>query len=564
MSRILIVDDKEENLYYLRTLLSGHGHDVETARHGAEALVMARQSPPDLVISDLLMPVMDGYTLLRHWRADPHLARIPFIVFTATYTELEDERLALQLGADAFLLKPSEPEDFLERIREVQASVAASVPVPPKFPVDDEKDLLKTYSETLIRKLEEKTLELQETNRALERDMAERTRLESQLLQSQKLEAVGRLAGGVAHDFNNLLGVIMGHAELLMAEASDDQRFEIEQILEATQRAAGLTRQLLAFSRRQIVDPKVLDLNVLVAEMEKMLRRLLGEDIELSISQGSGVASVRADPGQLEQVVMNLAINARDAMPLGGRLSLETSQIEVGKEAPIADAREEIAPGRYVQLEVRDTGTGIEERLLANIFEPFFTTKEPGKGTGLGLAMVYGIVKQSGGHVWVSSEVGRGTQFTICLPLIDEAPVGREARSKVRSRGGEETVLLVEDETPLLAIARRILADHGYRVLGAAGSQEALALAQDYPDEIHLLIADVVMPRMNGRALAESLVAGRPRLRVLYISGYTDDVIAHRGVLAPGTRFLAKPFTGEQLLARVREALDEPAATEDR
>jgi signal transduction histidine kinase len=564
MSRILIVDDKEENLYYLRTLLSGHGHDVETARHGAEALVMARQSPPDLVISDLLMPVMDGYTLLRHWRADPHLARIPFIVFTATYTELEDERLALQLGADAFLLKPSEPEDFLERIREVQASVAASVPVPPKFPVDDEKDLLKTYSETLIRKLEEKTLELQETNRALERDMAERTRLESQLLQSQKLEAVGRLAGGVAHDFNNLLGVIMGHAELLMAEASDDQRFEIEQILEATQRAAGLTRQLLAFSRRQIVDPKALDLNVLVAEMEKMLRRLLGEDIELSISQGSGVASVRADPGQLEQVVMNLAINARDAMPLGGRLSLETSQIEVGKEAPIADAREEIAPGRYVQLEVRDTGTGIEERLLANIFEPFFTTKEPGKGTGLGLAMVYGIVKQSGGHVWVSSEVGRGTQFTICLPLIDEAPVGREARSKVRSRGGEETVLLVEDETPLLAIARRILADHGYRVLGAAGSQEALALAQDYPDEIHLLIADVVMPRMNGRALAESLVAGRPRLRVLYISGYTDDVIAHRGVLAPGTRFLAKPFTGEQLLARVREALDEPAATEDR
>lgn len=559
MSRILIVEDKEENLYYLESLLTGHGHEVEAARHGAEALVMARQSPPDLVISDLLMPVMDGYTLLRHWRADSHLGAIPFIVYTATYTELEDKRLAMRLGADAFVLKPAEPEEFLEQVREVQEGGTSSARVPPLFTVDEEEDLLEHYSETLIRKLEEKTLELQQSNQALERDMAERKRLESQLLQSQKLEAVGRLAGGVAHDFNNLLSVIMGHAELLLPAVSGEQQEEIEQILEAAQRAARLTRQLLAFSRRQIIDPRVLDLNALVREMERMLRRLLGEDVELVIERGSPVAPVKADPGQLEQVLMNLAVNARDAMPEGGRLSIATSEVEVDEEPPIPAAGEELARGRYVLLSVRDTGSGIEESLLENIFEPFFTTKEHGKGTGLGLAMVYGIVRQAGGQIFVASEVGRGTDFKVYLPLVDEAPVPAGTRERAEPRGGGETVLLVEDEKPLLRLARRILEGHGYRVLEAAGAREALQRSQAHAGEIHLLVTDVVMPETNGRVLAESLAASREALKVLYISGYTDEAIAHRGVLAPGTRFLSKPFSAKALLAQVRSALDEPA-----
>jgi len=559
MSRILVVEDKADNLYYLQSLLAGHGHEVTAARHGAEALVKARQLPPDLVVSDLLMPVMDGYTLLRHWRADPRLSGIPFVVYTATYTEPQDEQLALRLGASAFILKPAEPEEFLERIREVEERGAAAVSEAPLFTVDEEENLLKDYSETLIRKLEEKTLELQQTNQALERDMAARKRLESQLLQSQKLEAVGRLAGGVAHDFNNLLGVIMGHAELLLPAVSGEQREEIEQILEAAQRAARLTRQLLAFSRRQIVDPRVLDLNALVAEMERMLRRLLGEDVELVIERGSPAAPVKADRGQLEQVLMNLVVNARDAMPTGGRLSIATSEIEIDETPSLAGVGEELAPGRYVLLTVRDTGSGIEESLLENVFEPFFTTKQHGKGTGLGLAMVYGIVKQAGGQISLTSEVDRGTEFRVYLPFVDETPAPPGPPRQAEPRGRGETVLLVEDERPLLGLVRRILEGHGYRVLEAAGAPEALECSRAHGGEIDLLVTDVVMPEMNGRALAESLAANRPALKVLYISGYTDEAIAHRGVLAPGTRFLSKPFTAKDLLAQVRQALDAPA-----
>ena len=396
---------------------------------------------------------------------------------------------------------------------------------------------------------------------AVVRDATERKRMEEQLRQSQKMEAVGRLAGGVAHDFNNELGVILGYTELLMRQATEAQRGKLDQILKATERATGLTRQLLAFSRQQIVDQRVMDLNALLSDLEKMLGRLIGEDIDLAIVPGADLGQVKADPGQLEQVVMNLCLNARDAMPDGGLLRIETANAVL--DAGHAAHHEPIAPGRYVMLAVSDTGGGIEEELLPKIFEPSFSTKAPGKGTGLGLATVYGIVKQAGGYVWVYSEPGQGTTFKIYLPRIDEPAPGSDVQETAMPAKGWETILLVEDQGSLRAIAGEILGEHGYRVIEAAGANDAIERASHHHEPIHLLVTDVVMPGMNGRALFESLVAARPELKVLYMSGYTDDVIAHRGVFESGTPLLAKPFTALALLGRVRAALGRPGKGEN-
>jgi len=388
----------------------------------------------------------------------------------------------------------------------------------------------------------------------LARDVSEKRLLEAQLLQSQKMEAVGRLAGGVAHDFNNALGVILGYAELLLRHAAGPERRKLEQIVAAAQRAASLTRQLLAFSRKQVVEPKVVDLNVLVSDVEKMLGRLIGEDIDLAIVPAADLGQVRVDPGQMEQVVVNLCVNARDAMPDGGSLRIQTTNVE--RDAMNVAGHEPMAAGHYVMLSVTDDGCGIPGDILSKIYEPFFTTKEQGKGTGLGLSLVYGIVKQAGGHVWVESTVGVGTTFRICLPRVDEPPTPQilvDARLPAR---GWETILLVEDEGSLRAIAREILEGHGYQILDAGGASQAIEIARHHPAPIHLLVTDVVMPGMNGRVLAESLVTVRPDLRVLFMSGYTNDVIAHHGVLDSGTMFLEKPFSVAALLSRVRQALD--------
>jgi hypothetical protein len=390
---------------------------------------------------------------------------------------------------------------------------------------------------------------------ALANDITEKRNLEVQLLQSQKIESLGRLAGGVAHDFNNLLGVISGYGELLRKRVATEPRLAryVDDIMKAAERAAGLTRQLLAFSRKQVLQPRILDLNAVVAETEKMLRRLIGEDVQLMTVFDEHLGSVRADPGQMDQVLMNLAVNARDAMPRGGRLTIETSNAVLDR----AYARQHpgVEPGAYVMLAVSDTGHGMTPEVLARVFEPFFTTKEQGKGTGLGLATVHGIVKQSGGHVWVYSEPGQGAAFKIYLPRVD-APAGEAAAAAEDLPRGSETILLVEDEASLRELVRECLEGGGYTVLEARNGTQALELGESHSGSLHLLMTDVVMPGMSGRDLAERLRAARPEIRILYMSGYTDDAVVLHGVLAENMAFLQKPFTAQALAQTVREVLD--------
>jgi len=390
------------------------------------------------------------------------------------------------------------------------------------------------------------------------RDVTERLGLEQQLRQAQKMEAVGRLAGGVAHDFNNILTAITGHAELLLEDLGhhDPRRVDVDEIRRSAERAAGLTRQLLAFSRQQVLQPKVVDLNALVLDMDKLLRRLIGEDVELATVLDPALGPVTADPGQLEQVIVNLAVNARDAMPQGGKLTLETRNIDLDESYTLEHSL--VKPGPYVQLTVSDSGIGMDEETQAHAFEPFFTTKPRGQGTGLGLAMVYGTVKQSGGFIWVYSEPGQGATFKIYLPRVD-APVESTAPPAPVERPprGSETVLLAEDEPAVRAIAQQALERQGYTVLAAPSGADALALAAQHGATIHLLLTDVVMPGMSGRDLADRLTAQRPGIRVLYISGYTDNAIVRHGMLEPGLAYLQKPFRPDALVRKVREVLDE-------
>jgi len=390
------------------------------------------------------------------------------------------------------------------------------------------------------------------------RDVTERVQLEQQLRQAQKMEAVGRLAGGIAHDFNNILTAITGYADLLLEDlgATDPRRQDADEIHKAADRAAGLTRQLLAFSRQQVLQPTVLEVNKLVSDLEKMLRRLLGEDVELGTRLAPTTGRVKADPGQLEQVIMNLAVNARDAMPNGGKLTLETGNVDLD-EAYAADHYPARA-GPFVLLAVSDTGIGMSEETQAHMFEPFFTTKEKGKGTGLGLATVYGIIKQSGGFIWVYSEVGHGTTFKLYLPRVEELAerASQPAQAPARAARGTETVLVVEDEAPVRSVARQVLERHGYTVLEAPSAEAALDIATRYSGTIHLLLTDVVMPGLNGRELASRLATMRPDARVIFMSGYTDDAVTRHGVLEPGSAYVQKPFTPDAIARKVRELLD--------
>lgn len=435
---------------------------------------------------------------------------------------------------------------------------------------------LRDSQRELEHKVQERTAQLEEANRQLEqlsethaqkRTVAERERTdalealhntEKQLLQSQKLEAVGRLAGGISHDFNNLLTVILGYSDIMKRNLQDGHplRRNVEEIVRASERAASLTRQLLAFSRKQVMQPKVFELNTVVIDLEKMLRRMIGEDIELRVSLQDELGNIKADPVQLEQVIMNLVVNARDAMPKGGKLSIETTNVYLDE----AYAREHVSvvPGDYVMLAISDTGCGMNEETSQHIFEPFFTTKEQGKGTGLGLSMVYGIVRQSGGNIWVYSEEGRGTTFKIYFPRVTvHADEHKRTSGALEAPCGSETILLVEDAELVRNLARQVLEGAGYRVLEAANAEAAIDLCEKINgDRIDLLLTDVIMPGMSGNEMSRVLLKKQPDMPVLYMSGYTDDAIVQHGVLEAGINFLQKPFTPGALALKVREVLD--------
>lgn len=428
----------------------------------------------------------------------------------------------------------------------------------------------------LEHKVQERTAQLEEANRqletlsqshALKRSLAEKERTdalealrdtEKQLLQSQKLEAVGRLAGGVSHDFNNLLTVILGYSDITKRNLADSDPLQrnVDEIIKASERAASLTRQLLAFSRKQVMQPKVFDMNTVVNDLGKMLRRMIGEDIELRVNSATDLGNIKADPVQVEQVIMNLIVNARDAMPKGGKLSIETANVYLDESY----SREHVSvtPGDYVMLAISDTGIGMDEQTRQHIFEPFFTTKEQGKGTGLGLSMVYGIVKQSGGNIWVYSEKGRGTTFKLYFPRVTaEAEEYRRAANMLEVPGGSETILLVEDAELVRTLARQVLETAGYRVFEASSADAAIRICDRINgDRIDLLLTDVVMPGMSGNDMSRIILVKQPGMPVLYMSGYTDDAIVQHGMLEAGINFLQKPFTPVALAMKVREVLD--------
>ena len=508
--RILHLEDDRNDAVIAHTLLSGDGlaceiERVETREDFEAAL---DRGGFDLIISDFSLPMFDGISALAIARKK--CPDVPFIFLSGAIGE-ETAVASLQAGATDYVVK--------QRLARLPAAVRRA-----------------------LREAEER---------------AERKRLEDHLRQSQKMEAIGRLTGGIAHDFNNLLTVINGYSEMSLQslKADDALRPNLEQIKEAGERAAGLTRQLLAFSRRQVLEPKVLDLNAVVTNVEKLLNRMIGEDVILAATRTAGLGRVKADPSQIEQVLMNLAVNARDAMPAGGKLTIETANVELDESY----AREHmtVQPGRYVMLAVSDTGCGMDVETQKRIFEPFFTTKEQGKGTGLGLSTVYGIVKQSGGYIWAYSEVGLGTTFKVYLPRVDAAIAAVEpAREVLRTARGAETVLLAEDDPALRSLLRKVLQENGYTVLEAFHGKHAVEVCEQHSGPIHLMVTDVVMPEMGGTEAAGRLSSLRPDLKVLFLSGYADDAVHRHGVLAPGTAFLQKPFVLETLARKVREVLD--------
>ena len=559
---VLIVDDKEENLYFLRAVLEGAGFAVESAVHGADAMDCARRRPPALVVADILMPVMDGFALCREWRKDELLRSIPFVFYTATYTDDRDRDFALSIGADDFIVKPQEPDELLRMLQDVLGRAAPrDIPASATAEESREQDgvFLQQYNQALVRKLEAKMEQLERDIAARKKAEAENDRLQAQLNQMQKIDSVGRLAGGVAHDFNNMLQVILGHVELALRRASPDQPIheDLVQIKNAAERSSDLTRQLLAFARKQTVSPKVLDVNETIGGLVKFLSRLIGENVELAWKPGEDAGSVRIDPSQVDQLLANLCVNARDAiMPGHGTISIQTASASF--DQAFCEANPGYLPGQFIRLGVADTGCGMDRETLGKMFEPFFTTKEVGRGTGLGLSTVYGIVKQNGGFIDVDSEPGRGTVFNIYLP----SHVGDNERAPAMPTPaadpavGQETILFVEDEPSILALGECFLRRQGYQVLSASLPGEAIRMAERYAGPIHLLITDVVMPEMDGRDLAKNLLRLYPDVKRIYMSGYTADVIAHRGVLDQGVHFIQKPFTMNELAAKVRHVLD--------
>jgi PAS domain S-box-containing protein len=667
MAKVVVVDDSPTAVSLLETVLRHMGHSPIPTTDSRKALDLVKANHPGLLITDIFMPVVDGYELVEQVRSDPAIAATPVILWTASYVASKVRPIARALGVDVVLTKPCEPRELMEAI---DAALAlgevppAKVELPESVRSQHLEEVAASLSEEItartgqLKALEGQLQAAQEHNQLLfdnhpapmfifdladsrllevneaalwrygysrdeflglhanqvlsddrvlpdgargpigrrgpfaqktkdgtsfeiettsydlvyqgrearfvtAEDVTERLKLERLLQQSQRLESLGQLAGGVAHDFNNLLAVILNFnlfVKRQMLEASKEpggERWQVvlkdvDKIDRAAQNATRLTRQLLTFARKDIVKAQSTDVNVVVSETEQLLRRTLGEHIDFKVSAGAGLWPAFVDPGQLSQVVTNLAVNARDAMPSGGTLIVDTENVEV--DEAYAAGMPALKPGRYVQLRVTDTGTGMTADTLHHAFEPFFTTKAAGHGTGLGLSTVHGIVTKAGGHVQISSEPDFGTRVTLLLPAT-EAAAALEASSDAPVDSGRGVVLVVEDDGELREIVQRILSHHGHEVLVAAHGPEAIARADLYPGHIDLLLTDVVMPRMLGTELARHLVATRPGLRVLFMSGYAEPLLDPSRSLLAGVSLLDKPFTEPTLLAKVGEAL---------
>lgn len=679
--RILSVDDKAENRYLVEALLKGHGLTVFSAAHGAEALEILAREPVDCILSDILMPVMDGFELCRRLKADPRYCHIPFIVFTATYTGPQDEAFSLKIGAAKFLLKPCEPEVLVAAVREVLATVAAPTEGQTQPQVETgEEEVLKLYNERLVRKLEQKMLELEreiaartkaeevlrrsETNYRLlfhsirdailvsdidrhivncnrafvdlfgytldevqgrsllmlyeesERSLhlgeppgarsndpmqihqvcfrrkdgqvfpgevnlfglfdeqqcmtgyiglirdvtqrsqaeAQRQQLEAQLRQAQKMESIGRLAGGVAHDYNNMLSIILGYAQMALNKSTQGQLLHdyLLQIVDAAQRSAEMTRKLLGFARKQPIVPREIDLNQTVAGMLKMLGRLIGERFQLRWQPREALWPVLIDPSQVDQILANLCVNARDAMCAGGTIHIATTMVTLKEERRLSHGL--LPAGEWVVLNVADEGCGIEPLIQEQMFEPFFTTKEEGQGTGLGLATVYGIIQQNNGCIDVSSRPLQGTTISLYLPRLQASRQEVAGAETSIPRGQGETILLVEDEEGILQSTSGLLNGLGYTVLTATRPSEALRLAHAESGNIHLLLTDVVMPEMSGDELAQLLRTFNPQLPCLFMSGYADCLSVRGAALGAG-ECIRKPFSIKELATGVHGAL---------
>jgi signal transduction histidine kinase len=602
---VLIVDDDAQMLRSIADILRLNGYSAVIAGTGREAIDIARdmQSGPAVALVDLQLPDMDGIELVGRLR---EIAALTEVVILTGNASVDSAVRALRENSNDYLVKPVQPEHLIgtieraaerwqrrraeeamrqsqDRLRLIFDHVSDAL-----YVADDAGRIIdanpaacslsghsleQIQTLTMADVLPENGTHLLDVRSTAfapgvlvytVRDLTRQRKLEDQLLQAQKMEAVGQLAGGVAHDFNNLLTVIMSYSSMLLADGgpADANRGDIQAISDAAARAAALTRQLLAFSRKQVLQLQPVDVNAVVTDVEKMLRRLIGEDISLSTHLDPDLALINADPGQLEQVLLNLAVNARDAMPDGGTLTLTTDNADLSDEH--GDRHLGAVPGRYIMLAVTDTGTGMTREVQQRLFEPFYTTKGAGKGTGLGLATVHGIVKQLGGDVYVYSELGHGTTFKVYFPHLVTTPelVVSVAEQREAPRGSE-TILLAEDDDALRSLAARVLGAFGYNVLVARTGADALRIVAEHQGPIDLVATDVVMPEMSGSQLVAKVLKARPGIRVLFMSGYTDDEVMRRGVIDGATAFLQKPFTPDMLAHKVRAVLDLPTLLGD-
>jgi len=603
---VLVVDDDTQMLKTIKDILRLRGYSAVIAATGREALKVTSEmtDAPAVALVDLQLPDMDGIELIGRLR---EIAALTEVVILTGNASIDSAVRALRENSNDYLLKPVQPDLLVgtieragERWQRHRAELAMSeseerlrlifdhvsdalfiaddsgriIDANPAACALSSQSLEAIRALTMAEVLPESSPQGQSDHRVLDirstafapgvlvytvRDLTRQRKLEDQLVQAQKMEAVGQLAGGVAHDFNNLLTVIMSYSSMLLADmgANDEVRGDIQEISDAAQRAAALTRQLLAFSRKQVLQMRAVNVNAVVTDVEKMLRRLIGEDIRLTTHLDPELSLINADPGQLEQVLINLAVNARDAMPQGGDLTITTDNAELSDEH--GERHLGAAPGSYIMLAVTDTGSGMTKDVQQRLFEPFYTTKGVGKGTGLGLATVHGIVKQSGGDVYVYSELGHGTTFKVYFPRLTTAePVTITAEHRAIAPSGSETVLLAEDDEAIRTLGARVLGALGYNVLVARTGGEALRIVAEHKGQIDLIATDVVMPEMNGSQLVERVLEARPGIRVLFMSGYTDDEVMRRGVIDGQTAFLQKPFTPDLLAHKVREVLDLP------